>query len=205
MAHQFRSFGYHKRFDDKSDVPLRILFNNLICSLNSLHSLFLLSLARRRKSAFPRKHRRIGFLPCPLSPLASVPPFSEMKDFFMETKKFCRDPLNAYLIKDCLIILSVIFIKSSFYILTMLAFTISIWALMTSLIGCVAIINYAPRAERASLYTHEQNASNMVVNQNIPMTAQLANELSGIVGAQIKNNSVSSSVKGVEVQKPKIK
>ena len=176
---------------EKSRSPLMFhLFGKLCSPFNTLTSL--ISLARSRMSALKRIHRRIGFLPCPLSPIDSV-------------RQFLKDPLNTYLLKDCLIILSAILIKSTLFILTMLAFTISIFALVTSLIGCVAIINYAPRAERASLYTHEQSASNMVVNQEIPMTAQLANELSGIVGAQIKNNSMSSSIKGVEVQKPKIK
>lgn len=60
--------------------------------------------------------------------------------------------------------------------------------------GCVMVLNYAPKAEKASLYSHDQSASNMVVNQTIPVTAQMAQELTGIVGAQIKGNSV----KGIE-------
>jgi hypothetical protein len=54
--------------------------------------------------------------------------------------------------------------------------------------GCVMIVNYAPSAARASLYAHDQAASNMVVNQEIPVTAQLAQELTGTIGANLKGN-----------------
>jgi hypothetical protein len=54
--------------------------------------------------------------------------------------------------------------------------------------GCVMIVNYAPSAARASLYAHDQAASNMVVNQEIPVTAQLAEDLTGTIGANLKGN-----------------
>ena len=60
--------------------------------------------------------------------------------------------------------------------------------------GCVMIVNYAPSASRASLYAHEQSASNMVVNQDIPVTAQLAQKLTGTIGASFDGNTV----KGIE-------
>lgn len=56
--------------------------------------------------------------------------------------------------------------------------------------GCVMVVNYAPAASQASLYAHYQTASNMVVNQQIPVTAQMAQELTGVVGAKISGNTV---------------
>ena len=63
--------------------------------------------------------------------------------------------------------------------------------------GCVMIVNYAPSASRASLYAHDQIASNMVVTQEIPVTAQMAREVTGVIGANFKGNTI----KGVEKQR----
>ena len=69
--------------------------------------------------------------------------------------------------------------------------TILLLLLVICLTGCVMIVNYAPRAEKASLYTHEQNATNMVVNETIHDfgQAKLADKVQGIVGADISGNS----------------
>ena len=56
------------------------------------------------------------------------------------------------------------------------------------------VVNYAPRATKAMLYDHEQCASNMVINEQVPISAKVADELTGAVGAQIKGNTV----KGIE-------
>lgn len=56
------------------------------------------------------------------------------------------------------------------------------------------IVNYAPAASRASLYAHDQTASNMVVNQDIPVTAQMAQKLTAGISANIEGNTV----KGIE-------
>lgn len=66
--------------------------------------------------------------------------------------------------------------------------------------GCMAIVI---TGEHGALYQHNQNASNMVVNQDIPVTAQMARELTGIAGAQFKNNtaSVNTNIKGIGYKK----
>lgn len=67
----------------------------------------------------------------------------------------------------------------------------SLFILLVPLLsGCVMIVNYAPSASRAALYNHDQTATNMVVNQEIPVTAQLAQKLSGTIGASIEGNTV---------------
>ena len=60
--------------------------------------------------------------------------------------------------------------------------------------GCIMIVNYAPRATKAMLYDHEQCASNMIINEQVPISAKVADELTGAIGAQIKDNTV----KGIE-------
>lgn len=72
--------------------------------------------------------------------------------------------------------------------------------------GCVCVAVYAPAARRASLYAHDQNATNMTINQDIPVTAQMAESLSGVIGAKIDGNTVGAriegnTVKGIEKQK----
>lgn len=63
-------------------------------------------------------------------------------------------------------------------------------AALTMTSGCVMI--YAPRPQSLGLQNHSQVASNMVINQTIPVEPRLANEIAGVVGAQLKNNSVLS-------------
>jgi len=65
------------------------------------------------------------------------------------------------------------------------------WMLLAGVLGapgCVVV--YAPSAERAALYSHDQVATNMVINQAID--PRVANELTGAVGAQVKGNNVLS-------------
>ena len=73
-------------------------------------------------------------------------------------------------------------------------FVATVMLMVIASCSCVMIVNYAPKASRASLYAHEQSASNMIVSQDIPVTAQMAHELTGIAGAQFKGNTV----KGIE-------
>lgn len=46
--------------------------------------------------------------------------------------------------------------------------------------ACVVV--YAPHAQRAAVQIHEQSATNMVVNETVPVEPRLANELTGAVG-----------------------
>jgi ABC-type uncharacterized transport system auxiliary subunit len=48
---------------------------------------------------------------------------------------------------------------------------ISLFALLVALLVSGCVVCYAPEARTFSLYSHVQNASNMVVNQDIPLTA----------------------------------
>lgn len=66
--------------------------------------------------------------------------------------------------------------------------------LASLLAGCVMVVNYAPSAERAALYSHSQEATNMVITQDIPVTAQLVDKLESVIGAQVRDNQV----KGIE-------
>lgn len=54
--------------------------------------------------------------------------------------------------------------------------------------GCVAI--YAPKAERLSMYEHQQAAGFMDIRQDIQ--PRVADKLTGAVGAQIEGNNVLS-------------
>lgn len=79
-------------------------------------------------------------------------------------------------------------------VITCAAIVILLLLLSWMATGCVLIVNYAPAATRAALYQHEQSATNMVINQEVPITAQLADKLSGVLGASIEGNNI----KGIE-------
>lgn len=54
--------------------------------------------------------------------------------------------------------------------------------------GCVVV--YAPKADRLSVYEHQQHAGFMDIRQDIQ--PRIADRLAGMVGAEISGNSVAS-------------
>lgn len=57
--------------------------------------------------------------------------------------------------------------------------------------GCVAV--YAPKAERLSVYEHQQAAGFMDIRQDIQ--PRVADKMAGVVGAEFSGNSVGSNNK----------
>ena len=59
--------------------------------------------------------------------------------------------------------------------------------------GCVVI--YAPRAERAAIQQHEQQAGEMTIYQRVPIEPRVANEVTGAKVGPVLSPSLRGSAK----------
>lgn len=59
--------------------------------------------------------------------------------------------------------------------------------------GCACVVVYAPAAKTAAVQIHDQTSSNMVITESVPLSAKLADALTGISAG---NNNTASAGNG---------
>lgn len=61
--------------------------------------------------------------------------------------------------------------------------------------GCTVV--YAPMAQKVGVQFHEQSSSNMVITESVPLTAKLADSLTGISAGNNNSAGNGNSITGV--------